>query len=91
MPQDGAELSVNGCEITPAVLVMGEPYSAALPDHAIFEKKWKFICTRLYLNVDKKNSFEAPEWATTSENRVPNSVLGQGFLTLTRAGTPLRI
>lgn len=53
-PQDSTELSVNGCAIAPAAVVMGKPYGAALPDHAIFETLEKFICTHLYLNVDKK-------------------------------------
>lgn len=50
--QDSAEL----CEwlLTPAGVVMGKPNSAALPDHAILENVGKFMCTHLYLNVDKK-------------------------------------
>lgn len=51
-PQGSAEFSVNGYEIAPAVVVMGKPYSAS--EHAIFETLRKFICTHLYLNVDKK-------------------------------------
>lgn len=44
------------CEwlFTPAGVVMGKPNSAALPDHAILENVGKFMCTHLYLNVDKK-------------------------------------
>lgn len=62
-PKEGCHKQLRGSDwgekqqdslLTPAGVVMGKPSSAPLPDRAILGNVGKFMCTHLYVNVDKK-------------------------------------